>query len=328
MPLVCNYYLTLRCNAQCSFCDIWTRSDGRLAKTQEVLNNLSQLPEVGVRIVDFTGGEPLLHPDLPAFLQRARDLKLRTTVTTNALLYPKRARELAGRVNLLHLSIDAAQPELHDRLRGVRCFDKVMESLELALSLGEKPELLFTATKANYRELDALARLAGEFGVILIVNPLFSIGAGEEALQHDELRELMASCRRPYVYLNGGVARLMLDGGNDPQKPRCRAVSATAVISPNNELLLPCYHYSREALPIGHDLREAIFHPRRKDWLQRQGREDFCQGCAINCYLAPSLLYRADRYLAAFAPWVAKYFYYKSLGPRRPARRAPIRPAA
>jgi MoaA/NifB/PqqE/SkfB family radical SAM enzyme len=327
MPLVCNYYLTLRCNARCSFCDIWQEPDRRLADPEEVLRNLSQLRRAGVRIVDFTGGEPLLHPDLPSFLREAKRQALRTTVSTNALLYPRRARELAGLVNLLHFSIDAVRPDLHDRLRGIPSFDKVMESLDVALSLGEKPELLFTATRDNHLEIGPLADLAGQFGVILIVNPVFNAD-GVAVLTSEELRELIALCNKPYVYLNGGVAKLMLDGGNDSSKPRCRAVSATVVISPQNELLLPCFHQAQSAVPIQGDLLQALASPERKAWRRSQGRAEFCRGCAITCYLAPSLVYRADRYLAAFAPWVAKYYFYKSRPRSGAQKQSPIRPAA
>ncbi len=315
MPLVCNYYLTLRCNARCTFCDIWKRDDSALADTATVLSNLRQLPSAGVRIVDFTGGEPLLHPDLPVILKAARGLGLRTTVTTNCLLYPRRARDLRGLVNLLHFSLDGAQPEVHDRLRGISCYDKVIASLDLALSLGEKPELLFTATQKNYLEVAPLAELARQLGIILIVNPAFEIpGAEEGLLNRLQLQELAALCNRPYVYLNGGVIRLMLEGGNDPRRPRCRAVSSTLVISPEDELLLPCFHQKQAVLPIKGNLAAALDSPERREWLRSQGRADFCRGCSINCYMAPSLPYRFDRYFLSFLPWMAKYFFYKSRG--------------
>jgi MoaA/NifB/PqqE/SkfB family radical SAM enzyme len=318
MPLICNYYLTLRCNARCTFCDLWAREDQDLADRGSVLNNLRQLRAAGIRVVDFTGGEPLLHPDLPLFLKTARDLKLRTTVTTNGLLYPKRAREMVGLVNLLHFSLDGATPLTHDRLRGLPSFDRVMESLDLAQALGERPELLFTATSENFREVSPLAELARRRGLILIVNPVFGYPspqgtvAGDHLLNREQLLELKELCRRPYVYLNGGVVRLMLEGGNNPQSPRCKAVSATVVISSDDKLLLPCFHHAQEAIPIGGDLKRALQDPLREKWLSDQGRTEFCQGCSINCYLAPSLPYRLDRYLLSFLPWMAKYFYYKS----------------
>ena len=300
-----------------------------MADGSAVLANLRQLPRVGVRIVDFTGGEPLLHPDLPRFLKEAKSLGLRTTVTTNGLLYPRLARDLRGLINLLHFSVDAAGAEVHDRLRGVRCFDRVMQSLDQALALGEKPELLFTATRDNFREVAALADLAKRLKVVLIVNPAFSVTGSEGILNADELQELIALCSCPFVYLNGGVVRLMLAGGNDPVKPRCRAVSSTVVISPRNELWLPCFHLAQAALPIAGDLVGLMRSPERKRWLQQQGRADFCAGCTINCYMAPSLVYRLDHYLMSFLPWAAKYFYYKFRSqPRRQLAERRMKPAA
>jgi MoaA/NifB/PqqE/SkfB family radical SAM enzyme len=312
MPLVCNYYLTLRCNARCTFCDCWQHPGKTLADPQTVHTNLRQLPAAGVRIVDFTGGEPLLHPELPSFLKGAKACGLLTTVTTNGLLYPRIGREIRGLVNLLHISLDGASAETHDRLRGVACYDRVLESIELALSLGEKPDLLFTAMAENYREIVPLADFARRLGLVVIVNPVFEITGGEGVLSRAQLKELAALCRRPFVYLNGGVLRLMLEGGNDPRNPRCRAVSSSVVISPDDELLLPCFHQAQRAIPIRGHLKEVLAGPERKEAIQREGREAFCRDCTINCYLAPSLPYRLDRYFASFIPWAAKYFYYRT----------------
>lgn len=311
MPLVCTYYLTLSCNARCSFCDLWQRSDHSLADPRAVLSNLRQLPSAGVRIVDFTGGEPLLHPDLPRFLKAAKTLRLITTVTTNGLLYPQKGPDLRGLVNLLHISIDGASAHTHDRMRGIDSYDRVMEAIELALSWGERPDLLFTANADNYRDVAPLADLARRLGLVMIVNPVFEMCGGEDLLSRSQLVELASLCRRPYVYLNGGVLRLMLEGGNDPDNPRCRAVSSSVVISPDDELLLPCFHRAQEAIAIRGRLKDVLASPERIKAMQREGREAFCRGCTINCYLAPSLPYRLDRYFASFVPWALKYFYYR-----------------
>jgi MoaA/NifB/PqqE/SkfB family radical SAM enzyme len=312
MPLVCNYYLTLRCNARCTFCNLWEQKDAPLAQPVAVQRNIRQLPSVGVRIIDFTGGEPLLHPQLPDFLESAKAAGLKTTVTTNGLLYPQKAEILRGLVDLLHISIDGATAGTHDRLRGIQCYDKVMESIEVALSLGEQPDLLFTASSENYLDVIPLTDHARRLGLVLIVNPVFAACGGQGVLNKDQLEELEKLCRKPYVYLNGGVVRIMKKGGNDPDNPRCRAVSSTVVVSPMDELFLPCFHFTNKAIPINGCLDEALSSSERRGALKQQGRYDFCHGCTINCYLAPSLPYRWDSYFARFVPWAAKYLYYRS----------------
>ncbi len=39
-------------------------------------------------------------------------------------------------------------------------------------------------------------------------------------------------------------------GGNDTQNHRCKAVNTVVAISPNDELLLPCYHFAQTGIPI------------------------------------------------------------------------------
>ena len=125
-PVLCNYYLTYRCNAKCGFCDIWERPSP-YATLENVEANLKDLKKLGVKVVDFTGGEPLLHRQLPEFLRLAKTMGFITTVTTNTLLYPKYAESLKGLIDMLHFSLDSADEETHNLSRGVKCFDKFLQ---------------------------------------------------------------------------------------------------------------------------------------------------------------------------------------------------------
>src|SRR5688500_1874868 len=59
-PVLCNYYVSYRCNATCSFCDIWEKPSPYVT-IDAVTQNLNDLKRLGVKVIDFTGGEPLLH---------------------------------------------------------------------------------------------------------------------------------------------------------------------------------------------------------------------------------------------------------------------------
>ncbi len=312
MPILGHYYITNQCNAKCSFCTIWQQQPVMKADPDDVRRNLAQLRSLGVRFVDFTGGEPLLHPQLPDFLRWAKSNRLRTTVTTNGILYPRRAKEIVGLVDFLHLSLDSASPELHDRLRGVPCFDKIMESIEVALELGERPDILYTATSETYRELPALTDLARRHKLMLIVNPIFSLD-GSQPLDTEALESLRVGARKPYVYLNHAQYRLMVNGGNQIDQPRCRVVDSTVVISPDNHLLLPCYHYHNQRIPIDRPLKDIIGGELWSQARAQQGRHHFCDGCTINCYFDPSFLYKLDRYFVDSLRSKIKYSWYKYL---------------
>ncbi len=326
-PVLCNYYLTYRCNAKCSFCDIWEKPSPMidLATAQR---NLDDLKRLGVRIIDFTGGEPLLHPNLDQLLRLARDQGFLTTVTSNGLLYPKRAEKLAGLVDLLHFSIDAATPEAHNASRGVTCFDKVLESIEVALSLGEHPDLIFTVTNDNVDDLDAIYHtLTRPNKLVLLINPLFDYNGLGGLLADDVMQRVATFARKPYTYLNPAFLTLRQRGGNDPEAPVCKAASTTIVISPFDELVLPCYHAGLERLPINGQLFD-LWHSDRVAWHQTmEGRHEACRGCTINCYFEPSFAVSpGSRYFWESLPSKMRYTWTKFIvqrlqtklrGPRR-----------
>ncbi len=287
-PVLCNYYVTYRCNARCGFCDIWEQPSP-LVEPGDVRRNLDDLRRLGVKVIDFTGGEPLLHGQLDGLLGMAKERGFLTTLTSNGLLYPKRARSLAGKVDLLHFSIDSADPDEHDRSRGVRCFDQLLESIDVAVSLGESPDLLMTVTNENYDQIERIyEELALPNRLVLILNPLFEYNSLGTRLAEDVMRHMQEFGRRPYTYLNPAFMTLRRKGGNDPADPDCRAVSSTVVISPFDELVLPCYHYGLERVPI----EGRLFDLWRSDTVDRhramEGRHEVCRGCTINCYFEPS----------------------------------------
>lgn len=296
--ILCNYYISYRCNAQCIFCDIWKPGNKTTigdARFEDVSRNLRQLKSVGVKFIDFTGGEPLLHALLPDMLNAAKELGFFTSVTTNCLLYPKRAHELKGLIDLLHFSLDSLNEKEHNQLRGKKSFDSVMHSIRIAQQIGERPDLLFTVTESNYRAAKKLVRFAGENKLMLIINPVFSY-SGQQALSKKVLDFLAQFVTNPNVYINRALHRLIRSGGNQTKNPRCRAVSSTVVISPDNRLLLPCYHFRQTKIPIKDNL-EQILHAKVVKFFERQqGRFEFCRGCTINCYFDPSFLYKIDDY--------------------------------
>jgi MoaA/NifB/PqqE/SkfB family radical SAM enzyme len=309
-PLLLHYYITERCNSRCGFCDIWRQPAGAPARLADVVKNLQDAARLGVRFVDFTGGEPLLHPELPQMLRQAKAAKLRTTLSTNGLLYPERSAELAGLVDFLHFSLDAATAKDHDRLRGTPAFSRVLDSIDRARLIGEKPDILFTALPENLHHLPALAEFSKKTGLILIVNPVFS---------HLEKRELSPADRTfiehfahlPFVYVNRAFQLLREQGGNRVVAPRCRVVDAVLVVSPENELILPCYHFEQARISLSTGLDMVWASRAHLEQRAKQGRWPECDGCNLNCYFDPSFSYKIDRFFVSSMAAKIKYGWDK-----------------
>jgi len=308
-PVLCNYYVTYRCNATCGFCDIWERPSPYVTP-ENVRDNLRDLRRLGVRVVDFTGGEPLLHRQLDQLLTEAKQQGFITTITTNALLYPKQAERLRGLVDMLHFSLDSPVAEEHDRSRGVKCFDKVMESIAIAKELGERPDILFTVFEHNVQQIQAVYdEICQPNDLVLILNPVFeykNVETGEQ-FSEETLRKMTWWGRQKNVYLNDGFVQLRRDGGNHVDDPVCRAGSTTLVISPENKLVLPCYHLGMKEFSINGQLFDLYRSSEVQKMVALEGRLPECEGCAINCYMQPSFAVELSKYWWKALPSTLKY---------------------
>ncbi|SDY71802.1 Radical SAM superfamily enzyme, MoaA/NifB/PqqE/SkfB family [Hymenobacter psychrophilus] len=312
-PVLCNYYVTYRCNAKCSFCDIWEKPSPYIT-LEDVTRNLHDLKRLGVSVVDFTGGEPLLHRQIHEFVGLAHNMGFITTLTTNCLLYPKYAERLRGKVDMLHFSLDSSEKEVHDRGRGVACFDFVLESIRVARELGERPDVLFTVFRQNLADLERVyEQITQPNGLVLILNPAFEYGDVEtgEQLTPEELDYLSAFGKRKGVYLNEAFIQLRRDGGNHVADPVCRAASTTLVVSPSNELVLPCYHLGEKKFPIEGRLFDLYNSAEVQQLAALEGRLPACEGCTINCYMQPSFAVETSKYFWKALPSTIKYNWEK-----------------
>ncbi|MBL3654872.1 radical SAM protein [Fulvivirga sediminis] len=308
-PVLCNYYITYRCNAQCGFCDIWEKPSPYV-DIKRVKKNLSDLKRLGVKVIDFTGGEPLLHQNLDLILKEAKSLGFITTVTTNCLLYPKMAKKLKGLIDMLHFSLDSPNEDEHNLSRGVRCFDFLLKSLEVAKDLGEKPDILFTVFENNVDQIEEVyEKFCKPNGLVLILNPMFEYGSVNtgDALSNNTLTKLKYWSKKPSVYLNDAFVQLRIDGGNHINKPVCKAASSTVVISPFNELILPCYHLGIQSIKIQDDLYDLYHSEEVKKLIAQEGRMPACEGCTINCYMQPSFAIEMNKYWWKALPSTLKY---------------------
>ncbi|GAB3326938.1 radical SAM protein [Marivirga atlantica] len=308
-PVLCNYYLTYRCNASCYFCDIWEKPSPYV-KFDNLKQNLLGLKSLGVKVIDFTGGEPLLHQELPEYLSYAKSLGFMTTVTTNCLLYPKKAEQLKGNVDMLHFSLDSFDKEEHDTGRGVACYDFVMESIQIAKRLGERPDIIFTAMNSNIDQIeDIYLQICLPNNLVLIINPVFGYNDIDDggALSEDNLDRLSAYGKMRNIYLNEAFIDLRRNGGNKVADPVCKAASSSIVISPFNELVVPCYHLGKKKFPIDNNLVQLYNSAAVQQHISLEGRMPECEGCTINCYMQPSFAVEMNQYFWKALPSTLKY---------------------
>ena len=128
-PILAHIIPVRRCNLSCGYCNEYDKVSNPVA-TAEMMRRIDLLAGLGTGIITFSGGEPLLHPELDALIRRIRGHGAIATLITNGyLLSPERIRQL-NRAGLEHLqiSIDNVQPDDVSK-KSLKVLDKKLEWL-------------------------------------------------------------------------------------------------------------------------------------------------------------------------------------------------------
>src|SRR6266513_1282409 len=95
-PLLVQVIPIRRCNIDCGYCNEYDKVSPPVP-TDVMARRIEKLSELGTSVVAFSGGEPMLHPDLDALISLIRSDGILARLTTNGyVLVPKRVEELKG----------------------------------------------------------------------------------------------------------------------------------------------------------------------------------------------------------------------------------------
>jgi MoaA/NifB/PqqE/SkfB family radical SAM enzyme len=106
------------CNCRCIMCDIWKTREGKSFGVHDLEPHIASIKKLGVSWLVFSGGEPLLNPQLPLLCARLRNENIRLTLLTTGLLLQKCAADVATSFDDIIISLDGP-PEVHDTIRRV-----------------------------------------------------------------------------------------------------------------------------------------------------------------------------------------------------------------
>lgn len=168
--------LTARCNLKCQMCRYGRGEKPPELPTERWLTIFDQLAEFGCRKIHLSGGEVMMRQDLEVLVARARERRMKVTLTSNLTLATKdRAKALMKlRPSGLSTSLDGACAKTHDRIRGVEgSFKTTLKSLRRLerYRRDHRPRIRvnFVMMRENFREYPRLVELAGEHGAVDVI---------------------------------------------------------------------------------------------------------------------------------------------------------------
>ncbi|MGO9314405.1 MAG: 12,18-didecarboxysiroheme deacetylase [Syntrophobacteraceae bacterium] len=190
--------VTRRCNLKCVHCYAHARDEefsGELS-TSEGKAILDDLAAFGSPVVLFSGGEPLVRPDLIELAEYAVGKGMRAVISTNGTLINRRIAGDLKKVGLSYVGISLdGLDEVNDRFRGVKgAFRKAMDGILACQDAGIKVGLRFTMNRMNAQEIPGIFDLLEKHDIPRVCfYHLVYAGRGsdlmKEDLSHQETRE-------------------------------------------------------------------------------------------------------------------------------------------
>lgn len=152
--------LVRRCNLRCLHCYSDSRDQDYPSElsTEEGMRLIDDLAAFGVPTLLFSGGEPLMRPDVFELAAYAREKGLRCVLSTNGTLIDEATAQKIKEAGFAYVgvSIDGLE-DTHDRVRGERgAFRRTLSGIRNCRDIGIRVGLRFTVHKLNVNELPAI----------------------------------------------------------------------------------------------------------------------------------------------------------------------------
>src|SRR4030065_1208502 len=304
-PFFMSYQITLRCNRRCMFCNAWKVKNPEELDTEKAKKIVSELGDIGVSILDITGGEPLIRKDLEEIALQASRQGILVGVNTNGtLLTPKRARSISKVFDTVFVSLDGFE-RTHDGIRGEKgTFKEAVAGLKNLLAVRSDCTIgvNFVLNNVNYREFVPFCSWIKDLGVVVTAFPVagednfvstFSIPPGEvDDFVSDVLKEKTTN---PFLGLSQKVIEFLPKFVKGEMPHICDAGRLYMGVSPIGELRICPIGPNSPDWKVGSlvtsSAKELLETNRFREVLEARKN---CAPCLAGCTTPYSLLFRSS----------------------------------
>jgi GTP 3',8-cyclase len=132
--------LTSRCNLSCIYCHAeGEKNPESEMSADEIIAIMQTAAKFGIRTIKFTGGEPLIRPDILQII-RAVPKGIEASITTNGILLADMAADLkAAGLRRVNVSLDSLNHETYKKITGSDRLGEVLAGIDAALKVGLTP---------------------------------------------------------------------------------------------------------------------------------------------------------------------------------------------
>ncbi len=327
IPYSAQIELTLRCNGKCPFCSIHSLPESHVGtdmSTEQIKYLIDEIANLGVLALSFTGGEPTLRNDLPELIHHTGVTHdLMNGIATNGYLLPKlfKNHKLKG-LDYILLSLDYPTAELHNKVRGLKVFHKIFESINLANKNDIKVIISTVVMKDNLHLLDDICQLTEKLGCSIELYPCEDIirDFPNKRYQIRNIKDLIPnisvwanlirSLRKKYKnILTDSISVEVVERGgfggipNYHQKTlRCHVAEAYLFIGHDGLIHYPCkIHPISSFNALKYPVFDIYNSEKVKQIMKMHDNYTFCNNCRLGCAIASSI---PTRWKTVYAKYV------------------------
>lgn len=159
--------ITFACNMRCIHCgtSAGVKRPDELS-TEEALNLIDELAELGCKSITLSGGEPLMRKDWRDLAQRIKDKNITSYLISNGFALTEEIADdfLKLGFKRIGISVDGME-EIHNRIRQrPDSFDKCMNAIDILTQKGVDYCVITQVSNMNLGELDAMYEMLVEKG--------------------------------------------------------------------------------------------------------------------------------------------------------------------
>lgn len=244
IPLAISWAITDRCNYRCKYCYRWANHSEELT-TKEAFSLIDELSNIGTKIVNICGGEPLIREDIGKIINYLKKKNISACLTSNGRLVPEKISQLKD-LDFIKLSFDGPK-DVHDFLRQDGSFQEVIEAIKITKQNGLRVKLNFTITTYNLDYIDYALEKAMEFDTKIKFQPVsnvHTVGRDIESLfpERQKLKQALKrliSIKKNNGYIVNSIAALEYLYKFPNKKINCFGGKLICCIAPNGDLF-PC----------------------------------------------------------------------------------------
>jgi len=270
--MIVSWLTTNECNLKCRHCyqDAGSRKTKELT-TAEAEKMIGEIAKAGFRIMIFSGGEPLMRPDIYHLVSHAVKAGLRPVFGTNGtLLTEETARKLKDcGAAAMGIGVDSLNEEKHNDFRG--CFDAfrlTMEGIENCKKVGLPFQIHTTVLDWNQAEVSDIIDFSVNVGAMAnYIFFLIPVGRGKfledtslQVMEYEALlKTIMEKQKNVPIDIKPTCAPQFVRVAKELEvqsrfKKGCLAGLSYCVITPDG-LVRPCAYMTE----IAGDVREESF---------------------------------------------------------------------